>query len=104
MALLIDGGRIPPRWAEKKGLQPVGLNGHYECEAECVKIAFINNMPDPALEDTEMQFLELLDAAAGDFPVRLKLYSLPRIPRGERGQQHLEQLLFRLQRSLQQPV
>ena len=57
----------------KKSLNPQGLNGHYEGEAECVKIAFINNMPDPALEDTEMQFMELLATAAGDFPVRLKL-------------------------------
>jgi homoserine O-succinyltransferase len=94
MALLIDGGRIPPRWAEKKSLYPAGLNGHYETEAECVKIAFINNMPDPALEDTEMQFMELLAAAAGDFPVRLKLYSLPKVPRGERGLQHLNRFYF----------
>lgn len=56
---------------------------------ECVRIAFINNMPDPALEDTEMQFFELLDAAAGDLPVHLKLHSLSGVPRGERGQQHL---------------
>ena len=94
MALLIDGGRIPPRWAEKKSLYPAGLNGHYEGEAECVKIAFINNMPDPALEDTEMQFMELLAAAAGDFPVRLKLYSLPKVPRAERGLQHLSRFYF----------
>jgi len=94
MALLIDGGRIPPRWAEKKSLHPVGLNGHYEDQAECVKIAFINNMPDPALEDTEMQFMELLAAAAGDFPVRLKLYSLPKVPRSERGLQHLDRFYF----------
>jgi|SRR5580704_3683623 homoserine O-succinyltransferase len=89
MALLIDGGRIPPRWAEKKGLRTARLHDHYDSGAECVEIALINNMPDPALEDTEMQFMELLDAASCDIPVRLKLYSLPRVPRGERGQQHL---------------
>jgi homoserine O-succinyltransferase len=94
MALLIDGGRIPPRWAEKKGLHPVRSNGHYESGPECVEIALINNMPDPALEDTEMQFMDLLEAAAGDIPVRLKLYSLPRIPRGSRGQQHLSSFYF----------
>ncbi len=33
--------------------------------------------------------MELLDDAAGDIPVRLKLYSLPKVPRGDRGQQHL---------------
>jgi homoserine O-succinyltransferase/O-acetyltransferase len=94
MALLIDGGRIPPRWAEKKSLHPAGPNGRYDGEAECVKIAFINNMPDAALEDTEMQFMELLAVAAGDFPVRLKLYSLPKVPRGERGLQHLDRFYF----------
>ncbi len=61
---------------------------------ECVKIALINNMPDPALEDTEIQFFELLDAAAGDVSIRLKLYSLPGVPRGERGQQHLDSFYF----------
>ena len=63
-------------------------------EAECVRIAFINNMPDAALEDTEMQFFELLDAAAGDVPVRVKLHSLSGVPRGERGQEHLKSFYF----------
>jgi homoserine O-succinyltransferase len=46
-------------------------------------------MPDAALEDTEMQFFELLEAASGDVLVCVSLYSLPGVPRGERGQQHL---------------
>ena len=54
-----------------------------------LRIALINNMPDAALEDTEVQFFELLESAAGDIPVSLKLYSLPELPRGEAGQQHL---------------
>jgi homoserine O-succinyltransferase len=61
---------------------------------ECLKIALINNMPDAALEDTEMQFMELLDAAAGDLPVRLKLYSLPKVPRSDRGLLHLNNFYF----------
>jgi len=89
MALIIDGGRVPPRWAENKSLIRVKSSSRHEPEAECVKIALINNMPDAALEDTEMQFMELLEASAGDVPVRLKLYSLPGVPRGERGEQHL---------------
>jgi|HubBroStandDraft_1064217.scaffolds.fasta_scaffold00277_5 homoserine O-succinyltransferase len=89
MALMIDGGRVPPRWAEKKSLCPLRLIDHYDPGTEYVRIALINNMPDPALEDTEMQFMELLDAASGQIPVRLKLYSLPRVPRGDRGLQHL---------------
>jgi homoserine O-succinyltransferase/O-acetyltransferase len=93
MALLIDGSQIPPRWVEKcphslMSIDPLGPG------PECVKIALINNMPDAALEDTEMQFMELLDDASGDIPVRLKLFSLPRIPRGERGLQHLDRFYF----------
>jgi homoserine O-succinyltransferase len=93
MSLIIDGGRVPPRWAERNNLRR-SAPGYAE-RAECVEIAFINNMPDSALEDTEMQFFELLDATAGDnTPVRLKLYSLPGVPRGERGQQHLDSCYF----------
>jgi homoserine O-succinyltransferase/O-acetyltransferase len=92
MPLIIDGGRVPPRWAEKNSLRPV-LESHVT-SANCVRIAFINNMPDAALEDTEMQFFDLLDAAAGDVPVFLKLHSLSGVPRGERGKQHLRSFYF----------
>jgi homoserine O-succinyltransferase/O-acetyltransferase len=89
MPLIIDGGRVPPRWAEKRNSLPAGLAG-YDRRPECVRIAFVNNMPDAALEETEMQFFDLLDEASGDFPVLLKLYSLAGVPRGERGRQHLD--------------
>ena len=94
MPLIIEGGRVPPRWAERKSCRVGGFGRKLRRGAECVSIAFINNMPDPALEDTEMQFFELLDAASGDVPVRLKLYSLTGVPRGERGQQHLNSFYF----------
>jgi homoserine O-succinyltransferase len=94
MPVIIDGGRVPPRWAEKRNVGSAGSAESCAPEAECVRIAFVNNMPDPALEDTEMQFLELLDAAAGDIPVCLKLHSLSGVPRGERGQQHLSSFYF----------
>src|SRR5271165_2295380 len=94
MPLIIDGGRIPPRWAARKSLRPAASVEGYATWAECVRIAFVNNMPDPALEDTEIQFFELLDAAAGDIPVRLKLHSLSGVPRGELGQQHLTNFYF----------
>jgi homoserine O-succinyltransferase len=88
MALIIEGGRVPPRWAERKR-RPLGTVESYAAGAECVRVAFINNMPDAALEDTEMQFFELLEAASGDVLVCVSLYSLSGVPRGERGQQHL---------------
>ena len=89
MPILLDRGRIPSRWAERMSLHPVLSIGAYGHRTDCIKIAFVNNMPDPALEDTEMQFFELLEAASGDIPVRIKLYSLPGITRGERGREHL---------------
>jgi homoserine O-succinyltransferase len=94
MPLIIEGGQVPPRWAGRSGFSSVGSVEYYSPRAECVRIAFINNMPDPALEDTEIQFFELLDGAAGDIPVFLKLYSLSGVPRGERGQQHLNSFYF----------
>jgi homoserine O-succinyltransferase len=94
MPLIIEGGRVPLRWAEKKSRRPAGSVESCAGEAGCVRIAFINNMPDAALEDTEMQFFELLEAAAGDVPVRVKLHSLSGVPRGERGQEHLRRFYF----------
>jgi hypothetical protein len=42
-----------------------------------VTVGLVNNMPDTALQSTERQFLELIDAAAGGMAVRLRLFSLP---------------------------
>jgi homoserine O-succinyltransferase/O-acetyltransferase len=86
MSLIIDG-RVPTRWAtEGNGrFRPSGSMR----SADFLRIVFINNMPDAALEDTELQFFTLIDAAAGASPVAVKLYSLPGVPRGERGQVHL---------------
>src|SRR5438477_4202129 len=49
-------------------------------------ISLVNNMPDPALEATERQFVTLLnEAAGGDIIVRLARYALPGIPRTSVG-------------------
>ena len=96
MSLLIDAGRVPPRWAERTEALTGGLNKSrkvaHQGRRDCIRVALINNMPDAALEDTEMQFMELLDAASGANPVRLSLYSLPEVPRGERAQRHIERI------------
>ena len=94
MPLIIDCSRVPPRWAERKSCRLVGSGESYGAGAECVRIAFLNNMPDAALEDTEMQFFELLEAASGEIPVRVKLHSLSGVPRAERGDQHLNSFYF----------
>jgi homoserine O-succinyltransferase len=94
MPLIIEGGRIPPRWAERTSYHQVGSDEGYGAGMDCVRIAFLNNMPDSALEDTEIQFFELLNAASGEIPVCLTLHSLSGVPRGERGEQHLNGFYF----------
>ena len=88
MPLIIEGGRVPSRWTEKRNPRPVASTDSHATR-DCISLALINNMPDPALEDTEFQFFELLDLASGGVPVTLKLYSLTGIPRTDRGERHL---------------
>jgi homoserine O-succinyltransferase len=93
MPLIIDGGRVPTRWAERGLPRPVSADGRTH-RAGCLQLALINNMPDAALEDTELQFFELLDVASGDVPIVIKLYSLTGVPRAERGERHLNSFYF----------
>ena len=94
MPLIIDGGRIPSRWAERKTLSSVTSMYSGMRRSKCISLALINNMPDPALEDTELQFFDLLDIASGDIPVYVKLYSLTGVPRTDRGERHLNSFYF----------
>ena len=55
-----------------------------------ILIGLLNNMPDPALEATELQFSALLTAAAGSRPVRLRFSSLPELPRGPAAQARID--------------
>ncbi len=92
MPLIIEGP-IPSGWAERGHVNSPTTK---ESRAECISLALINNMPDAALEDTELQFFDLLDIASGDLPVFLKLYSLTGIPRTDRGQRRLNSFYFGL--------
>jgi homoserine O-succinyltransferase len=77
------------RWAGDKfphSVEPATSNGR---STNYLRVALVNNMPDPALEDTEAQFFDLLDAASGDLPIHIQLFSLPKIVRSDRAQQHL---------------
>ena len=91
MPLIVEGGRVPPRWAMEAICPPVDPAASVRLD-----IALINNMPDAALEDTELQFFDLLDDASGDLPIYLKLYSLTGIPRTDRGQRHLNSFYYGL--------
>jgi len=93
MPLIIEG-RVPSRWAEKGDSRGVVSIDSRHRRPEGLSLALINNMPDAALEDTELQFFELLDIASGDAPIYLKLYSLTGIPRTDRGERHLNSFYF----------
>jgi homoserine O-succinyltransferase/O-acetyltransferase len=94
MPIEIDGGRVPKHLSRKSRARPGASTGKRAGSAELIRIALINNMPDSALEDTEVQFFELLESAAGDIPLSLKLYSLPEVPRSDAGRKHLENFYF----------
>ncbi len=89
MPLIVEG-RVPSRWAGK--IDPRATT--FDKATGWVSLALVNNMPDAALEDTEIQFFDLLDSASGDIPVLLKLYSLKGVPRTDRGQRHLNEFYF----------
>ena len=56
MPLIIEGGRVPTRWAAKRKLYPMVSVDSLVRRGACVSLALINNMPDSALEDTVLQF------------------------------------------------
>jgi len=82
------GGR--PLWARKQHTIAHGSG------VESIRVALVNNMPDAALEDTELQFFDLLDVASGDVPVVVKLYSLTGVPRTDRGTRRLSSFYYGL--------
>jgi len=87
MPLLIERGGMKSRWTEEGFIRVAGSST--TDGAGRLEIALVNNMPDPALEDTEMQFFGLLDGACGRIPVRARLYCLPGVQRGERAKDYL---------------
>jgi homoserine O-succinyltransferase len=66
-----------------------------------VTIGLLNNMPDPALEATEEQFGALVRAAAGPRTVRLRLSTLPELPRGPAAQARIDQAYWPLDELLE---
>jgi len=61
-----------------------------DADATCLTIGLVNNMPDPALQATERQFVALLGAAAGGLTVRLRPYALPDVPRTDWGRAYVD--------------
>jgi len=56
-----------------------------------IVIGLVNNMPDGALQTTERQFKELLQAAAGEIAIRVRLFSLPEAPRSQASRAYIDQ-------------
>lgn len=94
MPLMIDRRQIPASHVAEKSWRLLKSARSRSMRAACLDVALINNMPDSALADTERQFGDLLGAAAGDIPVRLKLFSLPGIARSDRVQERLSNSYF----------
>lgn len=96
MPVTIDKVSVVPDWALKGGWRPQKATGLRHARNGSISVALVNNMPDAALEETELQFSSLIEAAAGDVPVRMKFYSLPGIARSGRAQERVANEYFGL--------
>jgi homoserine O-succinyltransferase/O-acetyltransferase len=55
----------------------------------CLTVGLVNNMPDAACEATERQFIDLMQNAAPDLTVCLRLFSIADMPRADHVRQRL---------------
>lgn len=90
MPLMTDRNGFPDHLGTGENVPTIKTFDSCELPPQCIQIGLVNNMPDSALHDTELQFFKLLAAAAGDLPVLVSLFALPEVPRSERGKQHIE--------------
>src|SRR5262249_57523115 len=68
-----------------RGAQRVRAGG-----IETIEIGLINNMPDAALEQTERQFVGLLNAGAGERRIHLTMFSFPEVTRAGAARERVE--------------
>jgi homoserine O-succinyltransferase len=88
--LVANKKQMPPSWSLVASEEHSQMKTCDYTSEDVLRVALVNNMPDAALEDTEAQFFGLLNSASGELPVSVELFSLPKISRGEKAQQHLE--------------
>jgi homoserine O-succinyltransferase len=74
--------------------------GHAESRWSC---AFVNNMPDNAFDETEWQFLNLLDAGSGFDELETRLYVMEGIARGEQTAKRIAALYAPVSELYQDP-
>jgi len=91
MTVSLDEGppsrRIPGRAQRRTTAAPPRLRAG---AVETIEIGLINNMPDAALEQTERQFIGLLNAGAGERRIRLTMFSLPEVTRAGAARERVE--------------
>jgi homoserine O-succinyltransferase len=78
-------------------------SGAAKPRSTCLHIGLVNNMADAAMVGTEDQFLTLLEAAAGDLPIHVTLYTLPKVERKPYGQRRVDSFYFGIETLWQQP-
>jgi homoserine O-succinyltransferase len=88
MPVLLDGPSLAPDAPAWQGARD-RRGSTMTTEAPVITIGLVNNMPDAALQATERQFVDLLDAAAGGRTLRLLRFALPEIERGEAAAAHM---------------
>jgi homoserine O-succinyltransferase len=69
-----------------------------------IRIGLINNMPDSALQSTEVQFGGLLERAASKAQIKLRLSSFPELPRGEEALGQIARRYWPLDELLAEPL
>src|ERR1041385_1145 len=92
MSVSLDEGpssrRIPGTAQQRAGAASTRLRAN---AVETIEIGLINNMPDAALEQTERQFIGLLNAGAGERRIRLTMFSLPEVARAGAARERVQQ-------------
>jgi homoserine O-succinyltransferase len=77
---------------------------HRGAPAPPIVIGLVNNMPDAALGSTENQFTGLLQEASGGQTIRLRLTSLPELPRSQEALEHIRASYWPLEELLAAPL
>jgi homoserine O-succinyltransferase len=85
MTILFDKHRpvVSPALAPAQRCEAGEFDSARTAADAVLTIGLINNMPDPALQATEVQFMRLLEAAAGNNRIHLHCFSLPSINRSQ---------------------
>jgi homoserine O-succinyltransferase/O-acetyltransferase len=91
MTALFDKHRriVSPALAPDQLLEADQLERRQHADS-ALTIGLINNMPDSALQATERQFTQLLQAAAGNTRVHLHCFSLPSVKRSQQARQAMD--------------